>query len=134
MLHEDENLRLESANSATWRIVDIASNRAIVTSTFNSGYDAQSGTFNDSNYNDIFRQWKPDGHGYSNPFHDEQKNQALPELNNIVILEPPTFTFEVNSVRDGIITGVSINDGGKDFVADAIIQDKMKVDTTYQPL
>ena len=110
LLHEDENLRLESANSATWRIVDIASNRAIVTSTFNNGIDAGTGTYNDSNYNDIFRQWKADGHGYSNPFHDESKNQAL---NNIVILEPPTFTFEVNSVRDGIITGVSINDGVK---------------------
>ena len=132
LLHESGNLKLESANSSKWKIVDIASNREIVTSTFNDGIDL-GGNYNDSNYNDIFRTWKADGQGYSNPYHDELKNTAI---DNIVILEPATFTFKVNSVDNGIITGISINNGGKDFVADAEMQvqdeNRAKIPTTVK--
>ena len=132
LLHESGNLKLESANSSTWKIVDIASNRSIVTSTFNDGIDAD-GNYNDDNYNDIFRTWRADGQGYSNPYHVELKNTAI---DNIVILEPATFTFKVNSVDNGIITGVSINNGGKDFVADAEMQvqdeNRAKIPTTVK--
>jgi hypothetical protein len=133
LLHENGNLRLESANSSTWRIVDTVSNRSIVTSTFNDGIVADTGNYNDSNYNDIFRTWRAEGHGYSNPYHDELKHTSI---DNIVILEPATFTFKVNSVDNGIITGVSINNGGKDFVADAEMQvqdeNRAKIPTTVK--
>lgn len=115
LIHEDGTRQLEKISNSKWGIKDIATGILIVTS------------------DDFFNVWKAEDHSYSNPFHDLLK---WSNLNNIVILEPATYSFKVNTVNNGIITGISISNGGKDFVADAVLQvqdeDRLKTPTTVK--
>ena len=92
-----------------WQIVEITSGKTIVTSGFNDGTDPNSV------YNDIYGDWRASGS--VNPYHDLNNNSTI---SNIVISEPATYSFKVNSVDSGIITAITINNGGKNFVADAV--------------